>query len=304
MEVTKKEKKMRKKAYKKALRKARRPWKFLTLFSAPLAIIFIAILTVVSMFDNTVSLFVGGTFWELEHEDQSAVYYESDFKTEKERTERGAELVKQVEAEGATLLTNDKDTLPLAEGAKVSLFSTSSVNIVYGGTGSANVDTSKCDNLKTALEKAGFEVNQTLWDFYETGDAAIYTREDAGATAQDSAGTDADTTAYGAASIVEAPWNLYTDDVLSSVGNYGDAAIVVLSRIGGEGADAYFDHELGDDYNANYLALNDTEREMMAGVKALKDAGEVDKIVVLINTSNALQVDFLKDNEYGVDAAL
>ena len=300
--MDKKEIKARKKAYKKALRKARRPWKFLTILSAPLAVILLAALIVVSMFDNTIALFVGGTFWKLENEDPNAIYYEGDFETEEERVAKGAELVKQVEAEGAALLTNENSALPLANGAKVSLFSTSSVNIVYGGTGSANVDTTKCDNLKTALEKAGFEVNKTLWDFYETGDASIYTREDAGATAQDSAGSEDAVSTYGMAEIVEAPWDIYTEDVLSSVDNYGDAAIVVLSRIGGEGADCYFDHTLGD--GRNYLALNDAEKEMMAGIKAMKDAGQVDKIVVLINTSNALQVDFLKDNEYGVDAAM
>ncbi len=300
--MDKKEIKARKKAYKKALKKARRPWKFLTLLSAPLAVIFAAVLIVVTMFDNTIALFVGGTFWDLENEDPTAIYYEGDFATEEERVAKGAELVKQVEGEGAALLTNEDDALPLAKGAKVSLFSTSSVNIVYGGTGSANVDTSKCDNLKTALEKEGFEVNQTLWDFYETGDAAIYTREDAGATAQDSAGSDEATSTYGMAEIVEAPWDIYTEDVLNSVESYGDAAIVVLSRIGGEGADCYFDHTLGD--GKNYLALNDAEKSMMAGIKELKDAGAIDKVIVLINTSNALQVDFLKNNEYGVDAAL
>ena len=292
------QKKAQKKAYKKALRKARRPWKFLSILSAPLAIIFTILLIVVSMFDNTVALFVGGTFWELENEDPGAVYYESDFASEADRTARGAELVKQVEAEGASLLTNEDEALPLAKGSKVSLFSTSSVNIVYGGTGSANVDASKCDNLKTALEKEGFSVNQTLWDFYETGDAAEYTRGNAGAVVQDSATA----SGYGSAEIVEAPWSLYSEDVLNSVEEYGDAAIVVLSRIGGEGADSYFDHELGD--GKNYLALNQEEKDMMAGIKAMKDAGTIDKIVVLINTSNALQVDFLQNNEYGVDATL
>ena len=300
--MDKKEIKARKKAYKKARRRARRPWKFLTLLSGPLAVIFTIAFVVVSMFDNTIALFVGGTFWEVENEDKDAIYYEGDFGTEKDRIEAGAKLVKQVEAEGAALLINDNEALPLAKGAKVSLFSTSSVNIVYGGTGSANVDTTKCDNLKTALEKADFKVNKTLWDFYETGDASIYTREDAGATAQDSAGSDEATSTYGMAEIVEAPWDIYTKDVLKSVEKYGDAAIVVLSRIGGEGADCYFDHTLGD--GRNYLALNENEKSMMAGIKKLKDEGKVDKIVVLINTSNALQVDFLKDNEYGVDAAL
>ena len=69
MEVTKQEKKAQKKAFKKACQRARRPWKFLTLLSAPLAVILIIATVVVTMFDNTIALFVGGTFWELVNED-------------------------------------------------------------------------------------------------------------------------------------------------------------------------------------------------------------------------------------------
>ena len=275
--MDKKEIKAQKKAYKKALRKARRPWKFVTILSGILSVVLVIAFVVCSMFDNTIALFTGGTFWELVNEDPNAVYYEGDFATEADRTAAGAELVKQVEAEGASLLTNENKALPLSGNAKVSLFSTSSVNIVYGGTGSGNVDASKCDNLKVALEKEGFSVNPTLWDFYLTGDAAEFTRGNAGAVVQDSATA----SGYGAAEIVEAPWEVYTEDVLNSVAEYGDAAIVVLSRIGGEGADSYFDHELGD--GKNYLALNDIEKEMMSNIKALKDAGKINKIIVLIH---------------------
>ena len=300
--MDKKEIKARKKAYKKARSKATRPWKWLTWISAPLAIILTAATIVIGMFDNTFALFLGGTFWEVVNEDPNAIQYKGEFATEEERNKAGAELVKQVEAEGAALLTNIDKALPLEKGAKVSLFSTSSVNIVYGGTGSGNVDASKSLNLKQALEQVGdFKVNPTLWDFYsEGGAAAEYTRGNAGAVVQDSATA----SGYGSAEIVEAPWELYekTEGVLESIEEYGDAAIVVLSRIGGEGADSYFDHTLGN--GKNYLALNDIERDMMKNVKALKDAGKIGKIVVLINTSNALQVDFLKNNEYGVDATL
>ena len=69
----------------------------------------------------------------------------------------------------AALLLNENGALPLAEGSKVSTLSTSSVNMVYGGTGSGNVDASKADSLKVALEKSGLVVNETLWDFYLTG---------------------------------------------------------------------------------------------------------------------------------------
>lgn len=277
------EKKAQKKAFKKARRKAYGLWKFLTWFSAPLAILLIVATVFVGMFDNTVALFTGASFWKLENEDPDAIYYESDFATEEERNARGYELVKQVEAEGAALLTNENDALPLGQGAKISLFSTSSVNIVYGGTGSANVDASKANDLKAACELAGLQVNETLWDFYKTGDGAQYVRSDGGFT--------------GGAAVSEAPWSSYTSEVLASVEEYSDAAVVVLSRVGGEGADSEYQ-------TYNYLALDDAEKDMLAGLKELKDAGKLNKIVVLLNTSNALQVDFLKDNEYGVDAAL
>lgn len=276
-------KKAEKKAYRKARRKSHGRWKALTLISAPLAIILVALMTVMRIFDNTVALFVGGTFWEVKNEDPSAVYFENDFETEEERNAVGYELVKQVEGEGAALLVNEGHALPLAEKSKVSLFSTSSVNLVYGGTGSANVDASKAYDLRTACEMAGLEVNDVLWDFYKTGDGAQYVRDSGGFT--------------GGAAVGEAPWSAYTDDVLSSVASYGDAAIVTLSRVGGEGADSEYQ-------SMNYLALDDNEKEMLAGLKSLKDEGKIQKIVVLFNTSNPLQVDFLKNNEYGVDAAL
>ena len=281
--MDKNEFKAQKKAYKKARRKASGLWKWLSIISAPLAVVLIAVTVIFNVFDNTIALFFGGTFWELENEDENAVYYESDFASEEERIARGYELVKQVEGEGAALLMNEGNALPLGEGANVSLFSTSSVNIVYGGTGSANVDASKADNLKTAIEKAGMNVNETLWNFYETGEASAYARAGGSFTAS--------------ASVCEAPWDVYTQEVIDSVANYGDAAIVTLSRVGGEGADLEF-------VATNYLALDENEKTLMENLAAMKEAGTIKKIVVLINSSNPLQVDFLQNNEYDVDACL
>lgn len=285
MEEKKKEFKARKKAYNKARRKAIRPWKGLTILSAVIAIIMIPVTVVVTMFDNTVAAFVGGTFWKLENADEHAEYFHSDFETAEKMTDYGIELCKQVEAEGAALLMNENDALPLATGAKVSCFSNSSVNLVYGGTGSGNIDASKADNLKVALEKSGFEVNETLWNFYTEGEGSAYSRDNGG------------TVATASAVVTEVPWNVYTDEVKDSVGSYGDAAIVVLSRVGGEGADADFQ-------TTNYLALDENEKEMMSNIAAMKADGKVNKIIVLINSANTLQVDFLKDNEYDVDACL
>lgn len=283
MEVTKQEKKLQKKTYKKARKKIIKPWRLLTWFSGVLAVILVAAVIIVGMFDNTIALFVGDTFWELKNEDETAVYYTNDFATQEERVARGYELVKQVEGEGAALLMNESKALPLNKGAKVSLFSTSSVAVVYGGTGSANVDSSKADNLKTALEKAGINVNQTLWDFYLTGEGSQYVRDGGGFTS--------------GAKVGEAPWSAYTSEVLDSVADYSDAAIVTFSRVGGEGMDLTFLEE-------NYLALDANEKDMMSNLSKLKAEGKIKKIIVLINSSNPLQVDFLKNNDYNVDACL
>lgn len=283
MDEKKKEYKARKKAYNKARRKAIRPWKGLTFLSAVIAIIMIPLTVVLSMFDNTVAAFVGGSFWELKNEDASAQYFTSDFETAEEMTEYGIEICKQVEAEGAALLLNENNALPLAAGSKVSCFSGSSVNLVYGGTGSGNIDASTADTLKSALEGAGMEVNGNLWNFYNSEEAAPYARFDGDFTSS--------------AKVGEVPWDAYPQEVLDSVASYGDAAIVTFSRVGGEGADLEY-------ADTNYLALNEDEKDMMANLASMKADGTIGKIIVLINTANPLQVDFLKNNEYGVDACL
>ena len=43
---------------------------------------------------------------------------------------------------------------------------------------------------------------------------------------------------------------------------------------------------------------------MLDNLASMKEQGIVKKIVLLINSANPLQVDFLKDNTYNVDACL
>ncbi len=273
-----------KKAYKKVRRKLVTPWKSLAIFFVIIALILTPLSIVVGMFDNTMAAMFGGRFWEVIDEDPNAIYYEMDFDTVDEMYAYGDVICYQVEAEGAALLMNN-GALPLAPGSKVSTLSSSSVDIVYGGTGSGNVDASRADNLKVALEKSGLVVNPTLWDFYLTGEGSAYSR---------SAGKGETDALMGSFTVGEVPWSVYTDEVKNSIGQYGDAVIVTLSRIGGEGSDAKFD----------YLQLDQNEKDMLAGAAQLKADGKVKSIIVLINTSNALQVDFLKNNEYNIDACM
>ena len=279
-----KEAKEAKKACKRMKRKYVSLWKTLAIVLAVVMVISVGGHALLSTFDNTVAAFVGGTFWEVVDEDPDAQYFTMDFATVEEMAARGDELCYQVEAEGAVLLMNN-GALPLPRGSAVSCFSTSSVNLVYGGTGSGNIDASKADNLRSALEKAGFSVNPALWDFYLTGEGKPYLRK--GGTGVLPA----------AASVSEAPWSVYTPAVLDSVAQYGDAAIIVFSRVGGEGSDMEF-------RDTNYLVLDENEMDMLAGVARLKAEGKVQRIIVLINSANTLQVDFLSNPDYAIDACL
>ena len=285
MDDLKMQKQTLKKAYKKTKRKHITPWKILAIICAVVTIVSIPLSILLQKFDNTMAARFGGSFWKLQNEDTNAQYFTGDFASAEEMVDYGLALTQQVEAEGAALLMNNNNALPLAADAKVSTFSNSSVNLVYGGTGSGNIDASTADTLRTALEKVGVTVNPTLWDFYTVGAGKDYARSKSGTVA-----TASEVTA-------EVPWDVYTDDVKNSVAQYGDAAIVTLSRVGGEGADLAY----GD---VNYLALDENEKAMLQNVAEMKKNGIVKKTIVLINSANALQVDFLKNNEYDIDAAL
>ena len=285
MDDLKMQKQTLKKAYKKTKRKHITLWKVLTILCAIVMVISVPLTVLAAKFDNTMAARFGGSFWELENEDTNAQYYTSDFNSAEEMVNYGLALTQQVEAEGAALLMNNNNALPLAADAKVSTFSSSSVNLVYGGTGSGNIDASTADTLRTALEKVGVTVNPTLWDFYTTGAGKDYARSKSGTVAKSSEVT------------AEVPWDVYTDEVKDSVAQYGDAAIVTLSRVGGEGADLSYGE-------VNYLALDENEKAMLQNVAEMKKNGTVKKTILLINSANALQVDFLKNNEYDIDAAL
>ena len=277
-----------KKAWNKGRRKAARPWKGLSVFTGIVAVLCILITAVFSYFDNTVALIVKQNFWDVVNEDESAQYYTLDYDSVEESMAYKNDLCERLEGEGAVLLMNKNNALPLEKGASVSTFSNSSVNLVYGGTGSGGVDASTAPTLKEALTDAGFQVNETLWTFYTEGAGSEYVRGNS--TLDMSGGGNAATTG-------EVPWDIYTEEVLGSVVSYGDAAIVTFSRVGGEGADLTFQ-------NSNYLALDNNEKAILENLAKMKADGTIKKIIVLINSANTLQVDFLANESYAIDACL
>ena len=216
----------------------------------------------------------------------NVLYHDTDFKSVKEVKAHASEVTKAVTDEAIVLLHNQEGALPLKEGAKINAYSISSADLVYTGTGSSGASTTTAVDLPTALEKDGFQLNKELYDAYKGFLGKNYGR---GA----SSGIGA---TFG---IHEVPW-----DVLpASKTAEADVGLFVLARNGGEGTD--LDRVTGDKSDldkGNYLLLSAKERDVLSHMKALKDAGTLNKIVVFMNSANPVQVDFLE--EYGVDALL
>ena len=232
--------------------------------------------------------------------DAGDTYFEADYASAAEQEKAAQAICETAEANGATLLLNRENALPLAQGAKVSLFGTGSADFVYGGTGSGSVDSSKALNLKDALEADGFTVNPTVWNFYTTGAGKDYRRQLAPGSLNNYI---FDNSGY---LINEVPQSVFTDTEWESVADYGDAAIMVVSRVCGEGSDLpWFGTGDGD---GNILSLSQEERDILKKLADLKAAGQVKSVIVLLNASNPMELDFLEPSicgvDYSVDACL
>lgn len=223
----------------------------------------------------------------------------ADFATGEEETKSAESVCQEVEEEGITLLKNDNNTLPLASGSKVTLLGQTSNNFIAGGTGSSS-STKGSDTPYSSLKDAGLEVNPTMNEFYTKGKGSTYARK-----VQDGALNNVikdNSTAF----VNEVPMKEYSDEEWNSVKTYGDACIIMLGRVGGEGADLPFFN--AGDGTGNQLELTDEEKDLLSKAKELKDQKVVRKIVLVLNMSNPMELDFLNKDicgtDYGIDAAL
>ncbi len=259
-----------------------------------------AILTVVSIVGTNIALSAGQAINIFLKTDtykivdkgngkEDTTYFESDFDSVEELEENGKKVAEQLHTEGSVLLKNN-GVLPLKKDAKVSTLSHSSVDMVTCGTGAADIDTSNAPTLKEALESRGVSVNSTLWDFYTKGAGKEYVRTPGKEANQENQSGRAGW------HINEVPASAYTNEVKSSFAQYKDAAIVTISRISGEGSDLAVD-EFKD--GKNVLSLTAEEQDMLKMAKS-----NFENVIVLINSTNALECDFIDNEEYGIDAVL
>ena len=293
--ATTKEYKKAIKQWKKDKKRTTRKTRIPAILCAIVAVFTGVMFCMLSLFEQTVYFMMATKTYTVETSNESeevdSEYYKSSFSSDEERRSYGTEINERLEEEGAVLLFNKDNTLPLASGSKVSCVNQSSVDPIYTAVGSDAVDTSNAVSLQDGLENAGFVVNKTLWDFYTKGAGKKYRRSMILYTG------------IGSYSINEVPWSVYTEEAKDSISEYDDAAIFVISRAGGEGEDLPIDN-CKDALDGNYLTLNTEEREVLSELKAMKKSGQLNKIIVLINSSNAIELDFLQDDAYSVDACL
>ena len=220
----------------------------------------------------------------------------------------GYESCVNLETEGAVLLKNKDDILPLAEGTKITLLGAMSYNYVEGGTGSAGgADDENTVMMDSAFNEAGLDVNADAWSWLEEqcGGERGVSSADPGTEGVDTSnqmgGNDSNTwTSY--MYIHEFARDVYegAKDKLTADG-YTDYAIVTFSRSGAEGASPSMDED-GDGSTltgTTYLELSDREKDLLAFCKE-----NYAHTIVLINSAAAMELGFIDASEYNVDACL
>ncbi len=208
------------------------------------------------------------------------------------------ELCTEIAKEGIVLLENDGGVLPMASGDKLNVFGWASTNPCYGGTGSGALnDAYHTVSLLEGLANAGIETNDELTKFYTDYKAD---RPSVGMWSQDW-------------TLPEPNVSLYTDELLASAKEFSDTAMVVITRVGGEGADLPIDMPAvvdgtyahtttpmsyddtlneGNDWDAGDTFLNLTNRE-----EELIDmvCQNFDNVILVYNGANAFELGFVEE---------
>lgn len=236
---------------------------------------------------------LGKAHTEVKYDGVDPNYYTNELKDKNEIEKFQKTSSYNIVKEGITLL--EKGNIPYAKDTKISLFSKSSVNFIFGGTGSGVASSDL--NLKDVFNANGFKVNEKLWNFYSKGEGQKFKRGIGSINY-------GDTDDY---SINEVPLKLITknNDVTSSFKEYNTAAFV-LSRTGGEGNDlargmndyvdtskdiskGYHKDPLGDK-KKSYLEPDSIELET---IKYLND--NFNDVILIVNCNNPMELDWVKD---------
>lgn len=281
----------------------------------------IGVTTAMSFYSSYLDLFLGrGDRHIISAEGQEAwdtSYYEApygspfddtDTSDSIEKSRNAAQAVSlEIAKEGIVLLKNSDNALPVAKNSKVTAFGRDYVDPIYGGTGSGGVSSTYNISAVDAME-AVYDVNPEVTS--ALNDAISGTSR--GVIQTDQYYT---STYY----IGEFETNVYNG---CSFKGYTDAGFVFIGRAGGEGVDLSRDLK-GDleihaatkisDGVGNFVANTETNRyedgqhqlELNIEEKETIElaAQKCDKVIVIVNTSNPMELGWLEDNE-NVDAVV
>ena len=205
-------------------------------------------------------------------------YYKSGYDSMEQMREAQKAYLIQSQEEGSVLLRNEKNALPLDADAGVTLFGFAAATPVYHGGSGGPANTGV--NLYEALKQAGVKVNETVYN------AIVSTASQRTKTGL----------------IGEIPASAYAGTESSYASEYNNAAIYVMSRFGGEEGD--LNHGLQGEWQEGPVGVRELalHQEEIDTLNMIRDSGKFDKIIVVLNSGYAMELDWLE--EYGVDACL
>lgn len=269
-------------------------------------IVVIALNILLSVFEAHANLYLGRgeiVISEAEGtENWDSEYYTLDYENEEDLISASEKMVEEVSNEGFVLMKNN-GTLPLAEKSRITLLGRNAADPIYGGSGSGSVSLDSVIDMKTGLLNADFELNETVYSIleeYSSFDTKISnTGSEERVYKNPRADIVMDKPEDSSYYIGEMPVDNYTQEAIDSFDDYSDAVIVSIGRGGGEGGDLARDMSGWDDNyeeGQHQLELNYDEKKTIELAKE-----NFDKVVVVINSSSAMELDALEEDE-GIDA--
>ena len=206
----------------------------------------------------------------------------------------------QMADEGFVLLKND-GSLPLEEGAKVSIVGKASINLSRGGAGSGAGSISQSVKnqfangesdlgLDASLKAAGFDVNATATSFYKNASGGRTNGNDGWKGNSE-------------VTIGETPIASVTGNasLMASLDEYSDAILQVITREGSEGCDVKTcnAHDSQKTNSSSKVISDRHALELSANEEALFEEikQHTDHVIIIINSSNVFECDRFEKDE-------
>ena len=210
---------------------------------------------------------------------------------------QGKDLSMDIEREGAVLLKNENETLPLAKDVnKVNVFGWASTQWLGGGSGSGQI-ISTDETILTALKNYGIEYNEELEKMYQDFCGEREYKNALSSWPKDFS------------RLYEPDINdgeSYTEELLQNAKDYSDTAIVVIGRPTGESNDNpqkqykinKKDGEVVVDDTRTSLDLSTEEEALLTYAGA-----NFEHVIVVLNTGNVMTLGQIETID-GIDACL